>query len=126
MKNIAGHREIAVGRDELFPVEGHQVLVEFVRILAEKGFERIHDLAGTAQVEVQPNTILHGTHEFNTCLKNTFRVKTQRSNFFFQGGGQPFVAGNDDFSSVGKYVHGDKLKPILKIGLIYLLKTSSL
>jgi hypothetical protein len=30
------------------------------------------------------------------------------------------VAGNDDFSSVSKYVHGDKLKPILKIGLIYL------
>jgi hypothetical protein len=107
-------------------VQGHQVLVEFVRILAEKGFERIHDLAGTAQVEVQPNAILHGTHELNTRLKNTFWVKTQRSNFFFQGGGQPFVAGNDDFSSVGKYVHGDKLKPILKIGLIYLLKTSSL
>jgi hypothetical protein len=36
------------------------------------------------------------------------------------------VAGNDDFSSVGEYVHGDKLKPILKTGLIYLLKTSSL
>jgi hypothetical protein len=30
------------------------------------------------------------------------------------------VAGNDDFSSVGKYVHDGKLKPILKIALIYL------
>ena len=126
MKNIAGHREIAIGRDELFPVQGHQVLVKFVRIFAEEGFERIHNLTGTAQVKVQPNTILHGAHELNACLKNTLGSKTKRNNFFFKGWGQPFVAGNDDFSSVGEYVHGDKLKPILKTGLIYLLKTSSL
>jgi hypothetical protein len=126
MKNIAGDREISIGRDELFPMQGHQVLMKFVRIFAEEGFERIHDLAGTAKVKVQPNTILHGAHELHARLKNPFRAESECNDFFFQGGGQPFVAGNDDFPSVGKYVHDGKLKPIFKIALIYLLNTRTL
>jgi hypothetical protein len=126
MENIARNRKIAIGRDQLFPMKGHQVLVEFVRIFAEEGFERIHDLAGTTQVEVQPNAILHGAHELNTRLENPFRAESECNDFFFQGGGQPFVAGNDDFPSVGKYVHDGKLKPILKIALIYLLNSRAL
>jgi hypothetical protein len=76
----------------------YQVIIKLLRVIGSKAFQQIKHLAGTAQVEVQGDTIRYGAQKLNPGLKNADGLKTQFLHFFLQIGRQPFIAGDDDFT----------------------------
>jgi hypothetical protein len=58
------------------------------------------------------DAILNCTCQFNARLKDPLGDETQVDHLFLQGGRQPLVTGDDDFTGLGEDIHSDKHKTI--------------